>query len=354
MNKLIWFDFVYVLQHSNFADMRSHCDFSEYMKVFSATKHAAVDRTQTYNMPVSMTVISPLEKCKDSMQEYADACDSRALQLLSIAEQKVLSIYVMWSGGIDSTGMLAALLKNSTLSQRQQITVLLTQGSIKENPEFFKRFIIGKIDYSTALDFNIKFDNSTHMLLCASTNDQLFGSNPFHFDGSNDSSDKPTVEMIQAGMFDSVDIKTAEKIKFILENTAASRGIELLTLDHHRCWYQLCFCHQYVQARFLSYFHHTNSENVMEFYNHDDFDQWSMQRYHKPVLSLEYKKECKQYIFDFDKNQDYLENKQKVNSGSRLITDLRRINVLGADRRSVPETDFINYYEPNNIFLTSS
>ena len=353
MNRLIWFDFRYVLDHSNFADMKLHDDFSEYMKVFSATGHAAVDRTKTFNMPVSMQTISPLERCKSSVQEYADACDSRALQLLSMAEQKRLNIYVMWSGGIDSTGMLVALLKNSTSSQKQRITVLLTQGSIRENPQFFKRFIIGKVDYSTALDFNIKFDNSTHMLLCASTNDQLFGSNPFHFN-SNASLDKPTVEMIQAGMFSSVDIKTAEKIKFILENTAASRGIELLTLDHHRCWYQLCFCHQYVQARFLSYFHHTNSENVMEFYNHDDFDQWSMQRYHKPVLSLEYKKECKQYIFDFDKNQDYMDNKHKVNSGSRLITNLQRIHILDEDRKSVPETDFVKYYEPNNIFLTSS
>jgi PP-loop superfamily ATP-utilizing enzyme len=50
----------------------------------------------------------------------------------------------MYSGGIDSTLVIISLLKNASEEERNNITILLSENSIGENPNFYKDHILGK------------------------------------------------------------------------------------------------------------------------------------------------------------------------------------------------------------------
>ena len=98
-----------------------------------------------------------------------DLLDRRASELLSTQRR----LAVMWSGGIDSTCVLTALLKNT--SNLDQLVVYLTKTSIAENPEFYKNFIENKIECrdTDALDISNEFLNS-YILLHGDPGDCLY------------------------------------------------------------------------------------------------------------------------------------------------------------------------------------
>lgn len=62
--------------------------------------------------------------------------------------------HVQWSGGIDSTLMICALLKNLNQSDYENVTVLCNYGSIFENPKF----------YNECIKPNFKTQNSSHFI----------------------------------------------------------------------------------------------------------------------------------------------------------------------------------------------
>ena len=103
---------------------------------YVAGLHDVRPRLGTFTNPwsaVSNTIFAPppIRAVNDSLN---DLLDQRATELL--ATQRKLA--VMWSGGIDSTCVLVALLKH--LQHQDQLVVYMTDVSIAENPEFYKKF----------------------------------------------------------------------------------------------------------------------------------------------------------------------------------------------------------------------
>ena len=80
----------------------------------------------------------PLKFINDSL---ADLADRRAIELIKNAKDTNRNIIVMWSGGIDSTFVLTAILKNISEADQELITVLLTTHSISDNPDFYFKFL---------------------------------------------------------------------------------------------------------------------------------------------------------------------------------------------------------------------
>lgn len=62
-----------------------------------------------------------------------DLINARANEILDLASALNKKIYVLWSGGVDSTCVVTALLKNKT---NQVIELIATSESIKDNPSF--------------------------------------------------------------------------------------------------------------------------------------------------------------------------------------------------------------------------
>jgi hypothetical protein len=109
----------------------------------------------------------PVRAVHDSL---GNLLDQRACDLL----QDTRRIAVMWSGGIDSTCMLAALIKNTRCLD--QLVVYCSRASVEENTYFYKNHILGQIETRDTSTLDITDDFiQTHVLLHGDPADCLYG-----------------------------------------------------------------------------------------------------------------------------------------------------------------------------------
>jgi hypothetical protein len=130
--------------------------------------------TTPWNAPSNPLYRMPeLKFINDSL---SDLMDQRAVELYNEAKRSNKKIAVMWSGGIDSTSVLVALLKNIPTHEHGMIEVVCNSHSIFENPQFFIKYIAGKLKTQSSmliLVTNSFLDN--YILIHGDPADCLFG-----------------------------------------------------------------------------------------------------------------------------------------------------------------------------------
>jgi len=78
-------------------------------------------------------------------KSFNKVTDQRALEIKKLIQQGQ-KFALMYSGGIDSTLALSALIKNLTTEELQSIIITANEQSVIENPVFWSKFIWGKFD----------------------------------------------------------------------------------------------------------------------------------------------------------------------------------------------------------------
>ena len=113
----------------------------------------------------------PLAKSLDSIPLITNNETRFDIVLDQIAEKFYLQVkqtqrtpYVMWSGGIDSTCILASLLKAPKVLT-DQLVIVCNQASIDENPYFYNRFIKDKLTTVDTDQFKVNSENYNKILL---------------------------------------------------------------------------------------------------------------------------------------------------------------------------------------------
>src|SRR3954462_7436394 len=104
-----------------------------------------IDRTGTITTPIRNVPLFPIPEFRTFTKSYEEVCDGRAREILQNADTPGIRIYVLYSGGIDSTCLLISLLKQATPEQKKNIVVLMSHESIAENPRFYEEHIRGKL-----------------------------------------------------------------------------------------------------------------------------------------------------------------------------------------------------------------
>src|SRR5262245_33820940 len=89
---------------------------NSYFKIYEGA--SPVDRTGTLTFPTRMKSIFPLPKMREFHTSYQELCEQRAVDLLRLAANLDVGIYVFWSGGVDSTCALISLLKHCRERER--------------------------------------------------------------------------------------------------------------------------------------------------------------------------------------------------------------------------------------------
>jgi hypothetical protein len=270
-----------------------------------------VDRTQTVNFPFSEQLADAylLPEFTKSVT-FKDACLQYAAELY--AEGK--HIYIMWSGGIDSTAIVTAfLMLNVDLSR---ITIVLNQDSIREYPKFYKDHIRGrfKIVVTEELMMNISsvkpFDG---IVLSGEHADQLVGANTVNSimrslgpDYMKETLNADSFEKL----FSSKGTQQGIACWFNIYRqtfTKAPRPIE--TVYDFAWWHNFNFRWQSIGMKL--YTRISKDTDFRTFYSGLPFQQWSV--FHQPNLNdLDtLKQEPKQFIFEYTKDQSYFDYKIK-------------------------------------------
>ena len=225
--------------------------------------------------------------------DFSTCMASRAAALLARCECTDCHCYVLWSGGCDSTGVVAALIDVGFPFER--ITVLYTQSSLEEYPEFFQWMAAISVPTQriSALEIftvAISYAKRGDIVLTGFPADQLFGSiigQTLPYDTTKThwtdylKDDKANQQYEAAFEYYKIPIKTVAE--FLWFNNFALK------------WDYVC----YPGLMMVNETH----ENIIPFYDTQNFQDWSAS--HFDVLhaydqkdALKYKLQMKDYIYN--------------------------------------------------------
>jgi len=317
----------------NNANGRYWADIGDYITGL----HDVRARLGTFTNPWSATsnklfATPTVRSIEDSL---SNLLDRRACELLT--DQR--KIAVMWSGGIDSTCVLVSLIKNA--NDLSQLVVYCNNNSIEENPEFYKNFLVGKIECreTASLDMTDDFIDS-HILLHGDPGDCLYGPSMLMYKhlipnnqhllpwknnrdliayGINEFRNRPSMHSKSEAGFANWYI---DKISRNIEEVGT---YEINTIADWWWWHYFNLKWEFSILRPLYGSRHNRRAAIKQeslasfvdttFYNTEYFQNWSYTNLPKLCLDpSKHKLEARQYIFELDHNELYFQTKRKTES----------------------------------------
>lgn len=291
-----------------------------------------IDRTETVKCPINYKVLeeSKIPTSQYNGDTYENIVSKRCEQLINLNTP----IKILWSGGIDSTLVVATFLKNYNKDLlKSRITILMSRDSIVENPYFYKHFIAPTFNISNSEKLpHFLYDNDG-IIVTGELNDQLSGKVNIRdwaiFMGNtlDDSLSKNLI--VEYYVKKGLTVKEADYWYNNITSSASSLGIEITNINDFFWWFNFCFFWQDTSLRiycltlpFYANKFTQGTRSCVHFYNTPEFQLWALNNpsFRKFSTWNTYKQHSKDLIFKLDRNADYLKNKLKKPSLTNIWT----------------------------------
>jgi hypothetical protein len=333
-----------------------------------------IDRTNTLHGSLrthSLTSARFILPTKEEVEAYqksvpGDAHKALDMTMLNVAESLWdqvggNKIMVAWSGGIDSTGVLVALLRtanNNAQRLMDQLVVILDDVSITENPHFYEKYILGKITVVQRNERSLseiaemyEQKRGIALLVTGELGDQIFGSamcriafpqKPVEMSGKDEDllmfagkDYKSTIDVTLDQPWEEAMLKVLEE-KGLLAGSGESwkrwiapqleqAPFPILSLYDLLWWLNFSCKWQDVSLRCLNdggnYQPNDSMTGIIHhFYGDSRLQCWaSIREFHDTKFEdlrewRTYKEPLKHFIHSFDKNREYYVGKEKVES----------------------------------------
>jgi hypothetical protein len=301
---------------SRYKDLPGVDLLNDHRKVIRSNNSMFFDRSETVNIPIKIKNMFPIPKLDQNFKEtYEEICNRTVVKIIERAITENKKIRIMWSGGIDSTVILASFLK---LGYRESIEVAISIESISENYNFYKNHLLNKVKIIPSADIKSLATNDC-LLIGGEYNDQLFGSNLLSrfvkYYNVEDLHEKFDIDKLRT-IFSSDESANADQWieNYLLISKSAPVEIKS-NLDFH-WWINFSCKWQGIYYRLSSYFSQNfDLKNYYHFFQGEEFQQWSLNNRHiKFHKWSDYKKTCKDLIWEFDKDDLYRDKKIKLES----------------------------------------
>lgn len=221
-------------------------------------------------------------------------------------------IAVAWSGGIDSTSVLLALMD---AVEHDQITVLMNDKSIAEYPAFYDKYIKDVMQIITMPEYAVESTLNQavldgYVIITGEIGDQMFGSIKY-LEYDNQAELLNPWQDILGGLSEStVQFYTA---------LAQACPVPMTTVKMFWWWFNYVIKYQGVQLRMMISAPDTRlNDNVFHFFDSKAWNDWCIytdQEVRYPGTDpLMYKKPLKDYILAKTQDQEYYDTKGKVRS----------------------------------------
>lgn len=309
-----------------------------------------IDRSNKIDLPFSS--ISLPEYSLNFNHKNIDldtACLNRSKELIAVNKK----IYVLWSGGIDSTLVVASLLEAEI--PKDQIYIVCNVDSQKENYNFFLK-ILPKVNLLSTerLMQILKYETLDGIVLSAEHGDLCYG-----YDFSS--------EMLQ--IFGSEYLTLAATRENIVKYFTAKK----LTEESANCWFDIIiesskssprpidttydfswwagfnWRWQYALEKFRMRFY--RSPESTTFFIGQDIQNWSIYHQQPSLNNLkDFKPEYKKLIYRYSGDEEYLKNKIKHES-TTLYYGSNSYAAILEDQTRIPIKDFdlFSYYKKDNF-----
>lgn len=346
-------------------------DVSKWLNVFDmiGSGTSLVDRLDYVKMPYRFEIYEPFKmprQLENFSYSYSDCCLERAEELLNLAKQTGKKLVLLYSGGIDSTTVLTAFMRVMNPQElKNKLTVALTMDSINENADFYYNHIRHKCSIISS-EYLTSFFNKETIIVGGEHNDQLFGSDillKMYYYMTSDKLHQPySRDFVVGWMARHMDIANANFWYDLLDDHIKKVApCEVTTNYHFFWWYNFCFKWQNVYFRMLTILgpeqqklidHEFLKTNYYHFFNSTSFQKWSMLNHDKKIGNSwrDYKLESKKFIYDYNKDKNYLDNKIKIGSLMNLFIQKKPYSAITSDLKFIGKEDLELYYDNNNSF----
>ena len=269
-----------------------------------------------------------------------EVCEEVSTYYINKANTENKKLGIFWSGGVDSTLIVCSFLQNIKLNLNS-FYVLLTEDSILENEYFFTNCINNRCQYIKYSPNEYKqYINSIYrdfILVSGYNGDELFGNkfilyNPQLY-GMNYSEVLPYIYILFLyNRNEEYANKLAEyHLPIYQQYFNDVFDFNIITVEEFvwalsfMCRWQWMRLDNILRCNNLDLLNH-----YYTFFSHKLFQQWAL--YNKKhgihdninpyIQTRYYKKDFKEYIYQYDKNTDYLNNKGKLSSLLEYTNDI--------------------------------
>ena len=324
----------------------------EYTVSSRAFDIAYIDRTRTLDVGFPYEVRQELPDFRVPFKQNFDSLvNHRALELFEVAQSAGRPLTVFWSGGIDSTLALCALLKHwKGVRRKVPLRVLLSKSSIDEYPWFFENIVRPRCEYNliTAL---VSYQVYDGIAVTGELGDQVFGLLVaiLNEDGSDFGLlQQPYRPFLQKILSDAYRSLVRERNRHDLSrafgttdpDAVAKRVIDYLSPQLAACPFPIETVHDFLwwvqislkwQAKELQdvhpYIKRFNDRYIQHFFNTPSFQMWSYHNRQRTIRGTwtSYKWQAKAYIAAETGDEGYASSKLKHNSKQHVTRDIRSI-----------------------------
>jgi hypothetical protein len=287
-----------------------------------------IDRTSTLDQGFDYAVLDRIPAPAIDGPTFAALCDTVGAEIVAEALETRRRISVLWSGGIDSTTALIAIMKAAEARDcRDRVRVLLSHSSVHEYPGFFLRHINGAYRFRSVTHPIAEFLNPAVINVTGEHGDQLFGSQLLEsyvrrgLGGVDYRDILPLVILERLG-----NPRSAHRVERYLEPVIAAAPVPIRTLFDCMWWLNFSLKWQDVTLR-LSVFRGDETcavyGSLRHFFRDERFQAWSLANGAErlPPGWTRYKDLAKQYIFAFSGDQAYYRHKEKEDSLKNVLVD---------------------------------
>ncbi len=359
--------------HSSAVESKSP-DIVLWKKLYSTlitVNSSYIDRTNTIQLPINVEVPEFLALPKfDPLfnKSYKECCQARVKDILAFQESTDKPIQIMYSGGIDSSLVLASFIDNIGLDNcAKRIQLVMSNLSREENPTMWEKFI-RRSNIPLINSFDQRFQvNRNAILVTGELNDQLFhlaaSTAPINHWASMSQLLEPwsVSKLVDYFVWAKLETAEAEHLANLLKNLATHAEFEIYSL-WDLFWY-LNFTGRWASCYFQNFLTLTRHNNDIDkeavtggylrhFFDTKEFQLWAMiNKEHKHKGTLDSTKWYpRQLVADFLNDSGYL-GKSKHGSLYHLIRGNNAYHGLDSNFNFVDPT-YDKFYNPVNSFKT--
>lgn len=284
------------------------------------------DRTRTLDIGIPYMILDPIPIPESVPATFAEICDAVAADLATEIISSGKRLQVLWSGGIDSTTALVAVIR--AFRERDvtdKIDVLLSDHSVVEHPRFYAEYIkpaLTVIPVTQPVGLFVREDDLT---VTGEHGDQVFGSFLAKEVVDDGTADLPYEDVIPGFLARRTQKQAAAEgvFEFLLPQVKTA-PVPVRTAFDFLWWLNFSLKWQAVSLR-LSVFRggHVGRQfnNTRHFFRDPRFQTWSMAHpeLRTPLNWRNYKMSAKNYLLDHTGDEEYYRTKTKEASLKNVL-----------------------------------
>lgn len=317
------------------------------------------DRFGFLNKYSPIRASNQIDSVSKQLMELGASNEKTINQIIDERAQEILKtdkpIAVSWSGGVDSTLAVVALLNNGLAPNN--LTVICAESSKDEYPFLYKWFKKNNVKIIEDSKVHTSYENFDGNIVTGWCADQLFGSdihvrNPDYYN-------LPWIDGLKLA-FNDRKIKLTDEsfdvINDVYQEYASLLGLKLEQFCEFAWLYNFGCKWTYVsQESQLSFGSQEVRDKFIPFFETLDFQRYSLARFDKlrevnvNRVNKFYKRPLKKYIYAFLNDASYLNNKGKKNSWALTEDVVSRVGVLDTEGyrqfriKGIDETTGVNF-----------